>query len=229
MTTHTHDLGQDMSATGEKPHVAMMDTESELTGESTEYPQSADTDEAIDNAPNHDAATVAPQTSSDGRKTIAWSHVLAFGLLPLLAIVLAAAAAWLKWHDGTVRDSGVVRAASVQSAENACVALLSYQPDRVDAQLHAASQLLIGGFKESYTDLTNKVVIPGAKQKQISSAASVTAASSVSVTPSHAVDLVFIDQTVIVGNGAPTATSSAVRVTLEKINGRWLVSGFDPV
>lgn len=41
--------------------------------------------------------------------------------------------------------------------------------------------------------------------------------------------LVYVDQTVTIGAGAPTDTQPVVRVTLDKVNGRWLVSRFDPV
>ena len=55
------------------------------------------------------------------------------------------------------------------------------------------------------------------------------AVASVSATPNHAVALVFVNQTVIVGTGAPTATASSVKVTMEKVGDRWLISKFDPV
>jgi Mce-associated membrane protein len=41
--------------------------------------------------------------------------------------------------------------------------------------------------------------------------------------------LLFVDQTVIVGKTAPTNTASSVRVTLDRIDDRWLISQFDPV
>jgi Mce-associated membrane protein len=41
--------------------------------------------------------------------------------------------------------------------------------------------------------------------------------------------LLFVNQTVNMGSNAPTNTDSSVRVTLDKIGGRWLISGFDPV
>jgi Mce-associated membrane protein len=163
-----------------------------------------------------------------GRR-IAWSRILAYGVLPLLAMALATAAGYLKWQDGTARDTDVARVDAVQTARDATTALLSYQPVTADRQLGAAGDLLTGTFKDSYTQLTHDVVIPGAKQKQISAVANVAAAASVSASPSHAVVLVFIDQTVIVGKDAPAATSSAVRVTMDKIGARWLISAFDPV
>jgi Mce-associated membrane protein len=39
--------------------------------------------------------------------------------------------------------------------------------------------------------------------------------------------LLFVDQTVTIGDLPPADASSSVRVTLDKIGDRWLVSGFD--
>jgi Mce-associated membrane protein len=39
--------------------------------------------------------------------------------------------------------------------------------------------------------------------------------------------LVFVDQSVVVGNDAPSTTASAVQVTLDRTGDRWLISGFD--
>jgi Mce-associated membrane protein len=64
---------------------------------------------------------------------------------------------------------------------------------------------------------------------QISTMATVPAAASVSATENHAVVLVFVDRTLTMGNAAPTNTASSVRVTLDKIDGRWLISQFDPI
>jgi Mce-associated membrane protein len=50
-----------------------------------------------------------------------------------------------------------------------------------------------------------------------------------SASADHAEVLVFVNQTITVGNDPPTDTVSSVRVTLDKIGGRWLISGFDPV
>jgi Mce-associated membrane protein len=99
----------------------------------------------------------------------------------------------------------------------------------VDKDLGAATNLLTGEFKNSYTSLTNDVVIPGAKQKRISAVASAPAAAPVSANSDHAVVMVFVDQTVVVGTDAPTNTASSVKVTLDKVGGRWLISQFDPV
>jgi Mce-associated membrane protein len=41
--------------------------------------------------------------------------------------------------------------------------------------------------------------------------------------------LLYANQTVTIGEGVPTDTQPVIRVTLDKVNGRWLVSRFDPV
>ena len=155
--------------------------------------------------------------------------MFAFGVLPAVALLLALGAGYLKWMDNSVRDSEIARDQSVQAAKDSTIALLSYKPDTVEQQLGAARDLLTGDFRDSYTSLTNDVVIPGAKQKQISAVATVPAMASVSADPRHAVVLVFVNQTVIVGQDAPTDTASSVRVTMDKAGGRWLISKFDPV
>ena len=67
------------------------------------------------------------------------------------------------------------------------------------------------------------------QQKQISATATVPAAASVSATENHSVVLIFVNQTVIVGHDAPSDTASTVRVTLDRVGGRWLISGFEPI
>jgi len=162
-------------------------------------------------------------------RQIKWSRVVAFGVLPAMALVIAAAAGFLKWQDAWVRGSTVAGIESVAAAKDSTVALLSYQPDTVDKDLAAARDRLTGKFEGSYTQLVHDVVVPGAKKDHIAAVATVPAAASVSATPRHAVVLVFVDQTVTVGNDAPTETSSIVRVTMDNIGGRWLISAFDPV
>ncbi|MEO3757734.1 hypothetical protein ABGB19_05505 [Mycobacterium sp. B14F4] len=163
------------------------------------------------------------------KRRIDWARVFAFGVIPAVALLLAAGAGYLKWMDNSVRNADTAAIESVQAAKDSTVAMLSYKPDTVEQQLNDARGLLTGEFQESYTGLINDVVIPGAKEKQISAVASVPAAASVSAEANKAVVLVFVNQTVVVGQDTPTDTASSVRVTLEKIDGRWLISQFDPV
>jgi Mce-associated membrane protein len=193
--------------------------------------ESEPTDAPPDSA---DAADTADTTGSDetggaehrGRR---WTRILSYCILPGVALLLAGAAGYLKWVDATVRNGDVARAQSVQAAIDSTVAMLSYRPDNVAQNLAAARDRMTGDFRDSYSSLTNDVVIPGAEQRQISAVATVPAAASVSATETHAVVLVFVNQTTVIGNGPPTDSASSVRVTLEKVHDHWLISHFDPI
>jgi Mce-associated membrane protein len=196
--------------------------EDEVIDESTENVD--EPTEVSDNEPSEPA-----EAEEKPERRVQWGRVFAYGVLPAVALVLAMGAGYLKWMDNSVRDSEIARTQSTQAAKDSTIALLSYKADTVEQQLTAARDLLTGDFRDSYTSLTNDVVIPGAKQKQISAVATVPAVASVSADPNHAVVLLFVNQTVVVGQGAPSDSASSVRVTLDKIGDRWLISKFDPV
>ena len=156
-------------------------------------------------------------------------RIVVLGVLPVVAVLLAAAAGFLKWHNEMTSRSEVARGEAVQVARDTVADILSYQPDTVDQQLGSARDLLTGDFLKSYTALTTEVVIPGAKQQQISATATTPQAAAISATPSHAVVLVAVNQVVSVGQNPPSRSASSVRVTLDKVGDRWLVSEFEPV
>jgi Mce-associated membrane protein len=187
-----------------------------------------DETEVTERTTDADGSDHDDQPKSAGRR-VRWSKAIAYGLIPGLALLMASAAGYLKWQDGTAREAQAAGVESVRSAIDSTVALLSYRPDTVEKDLDAAKGRLTGTFLDAYTSSTHDVVIPGAKQKQVSAVATVPAAASSSATPTHAVVLLFVDQTVTVGQSAPTNTASSVRVTLDKVDGRWLISQFDPV
>jgi Mce-associated membrane protein len=186
-----------------------------------------------DTARDSDDAETA-RKSSDGepakkRRPINRSKVFAFMVLPALALLLACAAGYLKWQNMSDHSAAIARVESVAAAKDATIALLSYKPDTAEKDLNAARDRLTGTFKDSYTQLTHDVVIPGAKEKHISATATVPAAAAVKATPNHAVVLLYVNQTTVVGGDAPSDSVSTVRVTLDNIHGRWLVSEFDPL
>jgi Mce-associated membrane protein len=149
--------------------------------------------------------------------------------LSLLALVFAGAAGYLKWRDGQLRNAQSAATESVQAASDDVVAILSYKPDTVDKDLSAAASRLTGDFRDSYSRLIKEVVAPGAKQQQISAVATVAGAASVSATENHAVVLVFVNQVTTIGQQPATTTLSSVRVTMDKVDGHWLVARFDPI
>ena len=182
----------------------------------------------VDETEAADAAADAVEAPVERGSRFSWTRLLVVAL-PALALIIALGVAYLKWLDGTARESHTAAEASVRAASESTIAILSYKPETVDRDLKAAAERLTAGFRQQYTQLVNDVVAPGAKQQHIAAVATVPAAASVSATGKHAVVLVFVDQTTTIGNDAPTQTTSSVRVSLEKVDGRWLISQFDPV
>src|SRR6202162_843940 len=99
---------------GEPVQSATAQDEIEVTEPST------DADE-----PDHDDE---PKTA---KRRIQWSKPSAYGLLPGLVFLLASAAGYLKWQDGTAREAQAARVGSVQAATGSTGALLSYRPHTV--------------------------------------------------------------------------------------------------
>lgn len=158
-----------------------------------------------------------------------WPRIAAFRVLPAAAITLGAVAGFLGWQTYSGHQAQAAAEESVAAARETTAAILTYHADSADKDLNAARDRLTGSFLDAYTKLINEVVIPGAKEQKITAIADVPAAATVSAAASHAVALVFVNQSTTVGNDAPTNTASSVKVTLDKVDGRWLVSGFDPV
>jgi Mce-associated membrane protein len=180
-----------------------------------------------DTTPETEDTTPTPETAKTTGTD--WTRALAYGILPGLVLLLALAAAYLKFVDDSVRTDDAVRTETVKAATDSTIKLLSYTPDQVEQQLGDARSLITGPFLDTYTALINDVVIPGAKEKQIAATASVPQAAAVSADPDRAVVLVFVNQSVVVGTEAPANTASSVRVTMDKVDDQWLISGFDPV
>lgn len=195
--------------------------------------KASDTDNlAADDATSDVAPSETPDDSSADRRGhvhMQWRRLLAYGVLPAAAMLLAMTCGWLKWIDLEARDLQTARIESTRAATDGTLAMLSYRPDTVDQDVEAARHWLTGPLKDSYNALTRDVVIPGAQQKHITSVATVPAAASVAVSQNRAEVLVFVDQSITMGDDPPTDTASRVRVTLDNVDGRWLMAGFDPI
>jgi Mce-associated membrane protein len=215
----TESPDEEVESTGSTTN-ALLDTCTEESTEATE----ADNSNIADDGENA-GSTPANRV----RRRISWPRVLAYGALLALALVLAGAAGYFKYIESSLRESQAARVESVRAACDSSVAMLSYRADTVEKDLTAASDKLAGSFKGSYDSLIHDVVIPGAREKGISALATIPAAASMSAEPNEAEVLVFVNQTVTIGNTPPTNTQSSVKVTLRRIDGRWLIFGFDPI
>lgn len=152
-----------------------------------------------------------------------------------LTVALIASAALTGWMFFSVykpdrsTDTEAMQSA-IRAASDGTVALLSYSPDSLDKDFAAAKSKLTGSFLSYYTQFTEQIVAPAAKQKAVKTQAAVVRAAVSEIGPNSAVVLVFINQTTQ-SKDRPDASfiNSSVRVTMQKIDGGWLISSFDPV
>ena len=153
-------------------------------------------------------------------------------LVAVALIASAGVAGWLYFHDYRMDQQTNAAATNValDAAKNGTVALLSYSPDSLDKDFANAKSNLTGDFLSYYTDFTEKIVTPAAKEKQVKTAASVVRAAVAEMHPDSAVVLLFVNQvTTSKENPDGSFAASSVKVGLKKIDGRWLISAFDPV
>ncbi|MCV7299363.1 hypothetical protein H7J93_06870 [Mycobacterium barrassiae] len=119
---------------------------------------------------------------------------------------------------------------ALEAAKNGTVALLSYSPDTLDQDFANAKSKLTGDFLSYYTQFTEQIVTPAAKEKQVKTVAVVVRAGVIEIHQDSAVVLVFINQTTTSKENPDGAfAASSVKVGLKKVDGRWLISAFDPV
>ena len=155
--------------------------------------------------------------------------VLALVVLPVLALLLGAAAGYAKYEIVRADATDAAGVEAMAAAQNIVANLLTYQPITAEDQLRSALSSTTGAFHDSYAQQINDNIIPTAKKLNVYATTIVHAASVVSASPDRVVTLLFANQTVAVGQDAPTVTLSRFQATLERHDDRWLISEFSQV
>jgi Mce-associated membrane protein len=153
-------------------------------------------------------------------------------LLVLLLLISGGAATWLyfKRYQPNQRTDPSVARAVVSAASDGTVALLSYSPESLDKDFTAAKSHLSGDFLSYYSQFTEQIVAPAAREKSLKTSAHVMGAAVSELHPDSAVVLVFVDQsTTSKDKPDPSMSSSSVLVSMTRVNGNWLITKFDPV
>ncbi|MBF4997727.1 twin-arginine translocation pathway signal [Nocardia sp. BSTN01] len=151
------------------------------------------------------------------------------GGLAVASVVAATSLYFTQYRPDRQTDDAAQRAATA-AATNGSVAILSYAPDTLDHDLTTAKSFLTGDFLTYYGQFTQQVVAPAAKQKSVKTAAAVVRSAVEQIHPDSAAVLVFINQTTTTSDKPdPSMTSSSVKVSLAHVDGKWLISSFDPV
>ncbi|MFZ2174019.1 MAG: hypothetical protein WAW17_08300 [Rhodococcus sp. (in: high G+C Gram-positive bacteria)] len=128
------------------------------------------------------------------------------------------------------RVNGTVQSEVLSAATDGAAAVLTYRPDTLDADFANAESRLTGDFLNYYSGFTEQVVAPAAKDKAVETEATVMGTAITRIDPSSATVLVFINQTTTSRDTPdPTMTTSSIRLGMQNVDGRWLISSFDPV
>lgn len=151
--------------------------------------------------------------------------VVAVAALVLLGL---GASLLLGHHRSTATESA--RIAAVEAGPALVEDLLGYNSETVDDDLARAAEGAHGAFRESFVSFGSAVVAPRSKDQGISTKARVVDVGVLTAATDHATLLMFVDQiTTSIAQPAPASTSSRVQVSLDRIDGRWLVGEMRPL
>lgn len=195
------------------------------------------TDLATTSETAEDAEEV-PQPSERGTRR--WSDMLTdpssarskrfFATWGAVPVLLACAAGGLWWHNQHEQSVEASSVAALDAAQKGTAQVLSYEPATVDANLAAAGNSLTGRFKDDFAALARDLIAPTAKKDNVKTRADVVSSSVVSAEDERVVTLVFVNQTTQSNvTPEPRVDGSRLKVTLEKVGDRWLISDLVPV
>lgn len=150
-------------------------------------------------------------------------------LVALTALVAVTAWAALRLAARVRQDDAVAQArtAALAAAATEIRQILSYDYRSIGADLTRARNDTTGQFRGEFAVLASQLIGPAASQQHTVTTAAVPAASVVSATPDQVVVLLFIDQrTQSRVRPQPQQTAGQLRVTMQRVGGRWLVAQF---
>lgn len=160
------------------------------------------------------------------------SATVGIATLGILLVAAAAVTGWLYFtqYQPSQQTGPDAAQSALQAAKDGTVALLSYAPDSLDADLAAAKSHLTGEFLTYYSQFTDQIVRPAAAEKKVQTTAAVVRAAVADIQPGSANVLVFVNQTTVSAERPdPALANSSVMVHMTKVDGKWLISEFKPV
>ncbi|GAB4582838.1 h domain protein [Nocardia sp. IFM 10818] len=147
-----------------------------------------------------------------------------------LLVISVGAGTWIGygwWQDDQVasarEDSAVVARRAVQG-------MFGYNFRTIDAQMPKVMEDMTSDFQADWKQVTETVLAPGAKEKELVVEATVVESGVISATDDHAEVMIFLNQKSTGKDPAKgTYDASRLRVKLDKEDGRWLVADVDPI
>lgn len=179
----------------------------------------ADEDDDVD-----DEEPFKRQRDKVGRRKRPWRQYLRRGLLPSLLVASLAVSGflgWKQWREHQIKQAGEQ---AQQAAVNYAQVLTSIDSNNVDQNFRQVLDGATGEFKDMYTQ--SSVQLRQLLIDNKATAHGVVVDSAIqSESTNKVVVLVFIDQTVTNTQAPdPRIDRSRIKITMEKVDGRWRAS-----
>jgi Mce-associated membrane protein len=156
-----------------------------------------------------------------------WRVIVIVGLTAV-AVGLSAGVYWFQYRPDQQVDA-TAAATAKKAAEDGTVAVLSYSPQNLSADIAKAKSYLTGDFLEYYTHFTDQIFAAAAQQQQVTTTASVEQAAVSDLRPDSAMVLLFVNKESSSKDNPPVTKPTTVRATMKKVNGSWLIVQFEPL
>lgn len=143
-----------------------------------------------------------------------------------LALAVMTAGVWTLYQRVQYAErTAAARTAAVQAARSHAEELLSYDYRTFASDVSEARADATGKFRTDYLRTVQKLVGPQAKKYEVVVRARVVGASVMRARPARAVTLLFVNQATQSNRVKGTKIDrNRVKMTLEKVGDRWLVS-----
>lgn len=151
-------------------------------------------------------------------------------VLAALVVLALAAAVLVGWWGHQLRRADDDARAAVEEATTHTQQLLSYDSRSLDADLARGRSLVTGDFAAQYAKTAAELIGPTTRAQEITTIAVVVRAALVSAGPDRVETLLYVNQaTTSKADPTPRPTTSQIRVTLDRVGDRWLISDLHPV
>lgn len=144
--------------------------------------------------------------------------LIAAAVLLVAAVAVLGVRGWMQHGADRARTEGLAAAVALVPA------VLGVDHRKLAEQTAAAQAASTGEFAREYRELVERDLVPHAAEQQFVTTVEVRDAAVVSAEPDRLVALLFLSQsTTSTELPAQRLDSSSVRVTLDEVDGRWLV------
>jgi Mce-associated membrane protein len=152
-------------------------------------------------------------------------------IVAIVLVLLVAGVGVLAYYESaTVSDNQAAQqreTAAVAAAKTEIAQVLSYDYRHLNQDLTKASADTTGTFAGQFSVLESQYITPAATQERTVTTATVPEAAATGTSGNEVTVLVFVDQsTTNKSQSKAQRNGSQIRLTMQEVNGRWLIEQF---